>query len=56
MDYKLWINGEWTDSKGGGRTTIVNPATEEKIASLFTCIQFVIWFILTPRTQSSQLH
>ncbi len=33
-EYKLWINGEWTDSQGGGRIAIVNPATEEKIADV----------------------
>lgn len=32
MEYKLWINGEWTDSKGGGFRSIENPATGEIIA------------------------
>lgn len=34
MEYKLWINGEWTDSQGGGRMAIENPATGEKIAEV----------------------
>lgn len=34
MDYKLWINGEWTDSQGGGRRAIENPATGETIAEV----------------------
>ncbi len=34
MNYKLWINGAWADSKGGGTTAIENPATGEKIAEV----------------------
>jgi betaine-aldehyde dehydrogenase len=34
MDYRLWINGEWTDSEGGGRTAIENPATGETVAEV----------------------
>lgn len=34
MDYKLWINGEWTDSQGGGQMAIENPATGETIAQV----------------------
>ncbi len=29
---KLWIDGKWSDSKGGGRTKIENPASGETIA------------------------
>jgi betaine-aldehyde dehydrogenase len=32
--YKLWMNGQWTDSKGGGRMAIENPATREQIAEV----------------------
>ncbi len=32
MNYKLWINGQWEDTQGGGITIIENPATGEKIA------------------------
>jgi len=32
MMHKLWINGEWTDSQGGGATMIANPATGETLA------------------------
>ena len=32
--YKLWINGEWVESQGGGITTIENPATGETIAEV----------------------
>jgi betaine-aldehyde dehydrogenase len=34
MEYKLWINGRWADSKNGRRMTIENPATGEKIAEV----------------------
>ncbi len=34
MDYKLWIDGKWQDSQGGGRMSIENPATGEKIAEV----------------------
>jgi betaine-aldehyde dehydrogenase len=32
MDYKLWIDGQWTDSKGGKEMEIINPANGEIIA------------------------
>ncbi len=31
MGHKLWINGQWVDSKGGGVMTVENPATGEVI-------------------------
>ncbi|MGY2725145.1 gamma-aminobutyraldehyde dehydrogenase [Thermostichus sp. OS-CIW-26] len=34
MAYKLWIDGEWVDSQGGGLMTIENPATGEKLAEV----------------------
>jgi betaine-aldehyde dehydrogenase len=34
MDYKLWIDGKWVDSEGGGTMSIENPATGEKIAEV----------------------
>jgi betaine-aldehyde dehydrogenase len=34
MEHKLWINGEWTDSRNGSRMAIVNPATNETIAEV----------------------
>lgn len=34
MDYRLWIDGKWTDSRNGGVTQIDNPATGEKIAEV----------------------
>jgi len=34
MEHRLWINGEWTDSDGGGRMAIENPATGEQIAEV----------------------
>lgn len=33
MDYKLWINGQWVESQGGGRTPVLNPATGQEIAT-----------------------
>lgn len=34
MRYKLWIDGKWIDSKGGGMLEVENPATGEKIAEV----------------------
>jgi betaine-aldehyde dehydrogenase len=34
MDYKLWINGQWSDSKGGKPMDVINPANGEKIATV----------------------
>jgi acyl-CoA reductase-like NAD-dependent aldehyde dehydrogenase len=34
QDYRLWIDGQWQASAGGGRLTIVDPATEQPIASV----------------------
>ncbi len=34
MDHKLWIDGAWTDSQGGGIMAIENPATGEQIAEV----------------------
>ena len=34
MEYRLWINGEWTDSQGGARMSIENPATGLQIAEV----------------------
>ena len=35
VEYRLWINGEWTDSNGGRSMAIENPATGEQIAEVF---------------------
>ncbi len=32
MEQKLWIDGKWTDSQGGQRMEITNPATGETLA------------------------
>ncbi|MEN9222294.1 MAG: gamma-aminobutyraldehyde dehydrogenase [Thermostichus sp. BF3_bins_97] len=34
MTYKLWIDGQWADSQGGGVMAIENPATGEKLAEV----------------------
>lgn len=34
MEFKLWIDGRWVDSKGGGRLAVENPATGEKMAEV----------------------
>jgi betaine-aldehyde dehydrogenase len=34
MDHKLWIDGAWADSAGGGRMAIENPATGEQVAEV----------------------
>ncbi|GAB4578263.1 MAG: gamma-aminobutyraldehyde dehydrogenase [Anaerolineales bacterium] len=34
MDYKLWINGKYTESHGGGMMTIENPATRDIVAQV----------------------
>ena len=33
-DWKLWIDGKWVDSVGGGRTVVENPATGAKVADV----------------------
>jgi len=35
MNDRLWINGNWADSKGGTKMDIINPATGESIASVW---------------------
>ena len=32
--HQLWINGQWTDSSGGGRMMVENPATRQTIAEV----------------------
>ena len=34
MEHKLWIDGKWVDSKGGGMMAVENPATGKKIADV----------------------
>jgi betaine-aldehyde dehydrogenase len=34
MEYKLWIDGRWEDSRGGGKIAVENPATGKKIAEV----------------------
>ncbi|MCC6801743.1 MAG: gamma-aminobutyraldehyde dehydrogenase [Anaerolineae bacterium] len=34
MDYKLWINGRWADSRDGGMMAVENPVTGETIAQV----------------------
>lgn len=34
MDYKLWINGQWTETNGGSMMAIENPATRETVAQV----------------------
>jgi len=34
MEHKLWINGEWQDSRDGGRMTVENPATGQPLAEV----------------------
>jgi betaine-aldehyde dehydrogenase len=34
MSYRLWIDGKWTESQGGGVLSIEDPATGEKIAEV----------------------
>jgi betaine-aldehyde dehydrogenase len=34
MDYKLWIDGKWVDSKGGKKMEIINPANGEAIGNV----------------------
>jgi betaine-aldehyde dehydrogenase len=34
MDYRLWIDGGWADTRGGKKMPIENPATGEKIAEV----------------------
>jgi betaine-aldehyde dehydrogenase len=34
MEYGLWIDGKWVNSKGGGMMAVENPATGKKIAEV----------------------
>jgi len=34
MEYRLWIDGKWVDTQGGGKTSVENPATAEMIAEV----------------------
>ena len=34
MEYKLWIDGKWVDSKGGGKISVENPSTGKKFAEV----------------------
>lgn len=34
MEHKLWINGEWQDSRGGSMMSIEDPATGKEIAQV----------------------
>ena len=34
MEHKLWIDGKWMDSKGGGMLPVENPATSQTIAEV----------------------
>lgn len=34
MEYKLWIDGEWQDTRGGNLMSIENPATGQEIAQV----------------------
>jgi betaine-aldehyde dehydrogenase len=34
MNYKLWIDGKWEDTKGGGVMSIENPTTGKEIAEV----------------------
>jgi betaine-aldehyde dehydrogenase len=34
MEHKLWIDGKWVDSKGGGVMAVENPAIGKKIAEV----------------------
>lgn len=34
MEHKLFINGQWVDSMGGGTLSVENPATGQKIAEV----------------------
>lgn len=33
-NYKLWIDGKWTDSKGGAQTSIENPANGQAVGQV----------------------
>ncbi len=34
MEHKLWIDGQWVESRGGGMMPVENPATGQKIAEV----------------------
>ena len=34
MEHKLWIDGKWVNSRGGGKMSVENPATGKKITEV----------------------
>ena len=34
MDYKLWIDGKWEETRGGKRMSIEDPTTGKQIAEV----------------------
>jgi betaine-aldehyde dehydrogenase len=70
MEYKLWIDGKWVDSKGGGKISVENPATGQKFAEVVDAsvedVNFAVetaktafydgrWSRLTPAERSKAL-
>lgn len=70
MEYKLWIDGKWVDSKGGGKISVENPATGKKFAEVVDAsvedVNFAVetaktafydgrWSRLTPAERSKAL-
>jgi len=51
MEYKLWIDGKWVDSKGGGKISVENPATGKKIAEVLDAsVEDVNYAVETAKT------
>ena len=70
MDYKLWIDGKWAESRGGSRMDIFNPANRQKVGSVVDASRADVdaavsaaktafddgrWSRLTPAARSSAL-
>ena len=70
MDYKLWINGQWTDTDGGSMMGIENPATRGTVAQVVDASRADVdaavqaaktaffdgrWSKLTPSTRSNAM-
>ncbi len=39
MVYRLWFDGQWTETRGGGRLSVQNPANGQKIAEVVDATQ-----------------
>ena len=52
MEHKLWIDGKWQATKGGGPMSIEDPATGRKIAEVIRRLTELDFACIDGRLQS----